>query len=126
MFPLLLYGLVLILSVETPDMEADRRGGKLTWIVRKGRGFGFTLAGISLLAATVYFFLLHGLSPLSLPLDFRVLGLLSLIALGPGLYGLMKRPLRREPASRAAVWTLLALGVFSIAADGYLFLLAAR
>lgn len=53
--PLMLYGLAFILTVEIPDMEADRLGHKQTWVVRKGRGFAFTAVGALLLAATVFF-----------------------------------------------------------------------
>jgi hypothetical protein len=44
--PLLLYGLASILSVEMPDLEADRLGDKRTWLARQqGRGFGFDVVG---------------------------------------------------------------------------------
>jgi 1,4-dihydroxy-2-naphthoate octaprenyltransferase len=46
--PLVLYGLAFILSVENPDMEADRMGNKRTWVVRRGRSFGFSLTGAAL------------------------------------------------------------------------------
>jgi 1,4-dihydroxy-2-naphthoate octaprenyltransferase len=126
LIPLLLYGLASILSVENPDMEADRLGDKRTWVARKGRGFGFTVVGACLLAATGYFFLFPWLSPWQVPLDLRVLGLLSLLPLSVGMVGLIKRPLRREPATRVAVWTVIALAVFSILADGYLVTLLIR
>jgi 1,4-dihydroxy-2-naphthoate octaprenyltransferase len=126
LIPLLLYGLVVILSVEIPDMETDRLGNKLTWIARKGRGFGFTLVGVCLLAATVYFFTFPWLSAWQVPLDLHVLGLLSLLPLSVGLFGLIKKPLRREPAVRIAIWTILTLAIFSILADGYLVYLVTR
>ena len=126
LMPLLLYGLASILSVENPDVEADRLGGKRTWPARKGRGFGFTLVGACLLAATGYFFIFPWLSAWRVPVDFHILGLLSLLPLSAGMAGWIKRPLQREPATRIAIWTVLALAVFSILADGYLLTLVTR
>ena len=126
LLPLLLYGLASILSVEIPDMEADCLGDKRTWVARKGRGFGFTIVGISLLAATGYFFIFPWLSMRQVPLDFHILGLLSLLPLSVGMFGLIRKPLQREPATRIAIWTVLLLAVFSILADGYLVTLVIR
>jgi 1,4-dihydroxy-2-naphthoate octaprenyltransferase len=123
LIPLLLYGLASILSVEIPDMEADRLGNKRTWVVRKGRGFGFTVVGTCLLAATGYFFIFPLLSLGQVPLDFHILGLLSLLPLSVGMVGLIKKPLQREPATRIVIWTVLTLAIFSILADGYLIFL---
>ncbi len=126
LIPLLLYGLASILSVEIPDVEADRLGNKRTWVARKGRGFGFTVMGACLLAATGYFFIFPWLSPWQIPVDFHILGLLSLLPLSAGMVGLIKKPLHREPATQVAVWTVLTLAFFSILADGYLVTLVTR
>ena len=123
LIPLLLYGLASILSVEIPDLEADRLGDKRTWVVRMGRGVGFTVVGTCLLAATGYFFIFPLLSREQLPLDFRILGVMSLLPLSVGMVGLIKKPLKREPATRIAIWTVLTLAIFSILADGYLIFL---
>ena len=123
LIPLLLYGLASILSVEIPDMEADHLGNKRTWVARKGRSFGFSIIGTCLLAATGYFFIFPSLSNGQVPLDFHILGVLSLLPLSPGMVGLIRRPLQREPATRIAIWTVLSLVVFSILADGYLIFL---
>jgi 1,4-dihydroxy-2-naphthoate octaprenyltransferase len=124
LFPLLLYGLASILSVEIPDMEADRLGDKRTWVARKGRSFGFSFVGTCLLAATGYFFIFPLLSMGQVPMDFHILGLLSLLPLSAGMVGLIRRPLLREPATWIAIWTVISLAVFSILADGYLVFLA--
>jgi 1,4-dihydroxy-2-naphthoate octaprenyltransferase len=126
LIPLLLYGLASILSVEIPDMEADWMGNKRTWVARQGRGFGFTLVGTCLLAATGYFFIFPSLSMGQVPLDLHILGLLSLLPLSVGMVGLIKKPLQREPATRIAIWTVLSLVVFSILANGYLIFLVIR
>ncbi len=126
LIPLLLYGLASILSVEIPDMEADRLGNKQTWVARRGRGFGFTLVGVCLLAATGYFFISPWKSPWQIPADFHILGLLSLLPLSVGMFGMIKKPLRREPATKFAILTVLSLAFFSILADGYLAFLIFR
>lgn len=123
LIPLLLYALVFILSVEIPDVENDRLGGKRTWIVLTGRSVGFLMIGLLLILATGYFFILPQFYPLSIPMDFRVAGALSLLPLLPGLWGLARRPLEREPATQIATWIVVALSLFLILMDVYLFLL---
>lgn len=122
--PLTLYGLVSILSVEIPDMEDDRQSNKKTWVARMGRSFAFTSVGWLLLAATMYFFIFPAFYKRQIPLDFRVLGLLSLLPLGAGILGMVKRPMDREPATRIATWIVITLAAFSVLVDGYLFYLA--
>lgn len=124
--PLTLYGLVSVLSVEIPDMEDDRLSSKRTWVARMGRNFGFNLVGWLLLAATAYFFVFPIFYKRQIPLDLQVLGLLSLLPLGAGMVGMMKRPIDREPATKIATWIVLTLTIFSVCVDGYLFYLAVR
>jgi 1,4-dihydroxy-2-naphthoate octaprenyltransferase len=119
-FPLMLYGLAFILAVEIPDMESDRLGNKRTWIARKGRVFGFGLIAASLLLATLFFFCFPWLTPRSYPLDFRFLGILSLLPLGAGCIGLLKRPINKLSATRVVNGIMFALSVFCIFVDGYL------
>ena len=123
LIPLLLYGLASILSVEIPDVEADRLGDKRNWVARRGRRFGFSMVGICLLAATGYFFIFPALSIGRVPLNLHILGLLSLLPLSAGVIGLIRKPLQREPATRIAIWTVLSLVVFSILVNGYLIFL---
>ena len=89
-------------------------------MARKGRSFGFSVVGTCLLAATGYFFIFPSLSIGQVPLDFHILGVLSLLPLSAGMFGMIKKPIQREPATRIAIWTVLSLVVFSILADGYL------
>jgi 1,4-dihydroxy-2-naphthoate octaprenyltransferase len=123
LFPLLLYGLVPILTVQIPDVEVDRPVNKRTWTVRYGRGSSFTLIGLSLLAATGYFFVLALLDLRQFPVDFRLVGLLSLIPLVPGLWGWLQKPTQRAPATRIAIRTLVLLAFFAILLDVYLVIL---
>jgi 1,4-dihydroxy-2-naphthoate octaprenyltransferase len=123
LIPLIFYALVFILSVEIPDLEDDQRGGKVTWIVRIGRRFGFTMISLLLIAATGYFFILPQLYLSPMSIDFRVAGGLSLLPLLPGLWGLLRRPGERQPATQIATWVVVMLALFVILIDVYLFLL---
>jgi 1,4-dihydroxy-2-naphthoate octaprenyltransferase len=88
MVPLMLYGLAFILTVEIPDMEADRLGDKRTWVAQKGRGFGFTVIAASFLLATIFFFCIPWLTSRVYPLDFRFLGS-RLLPPGAGYIGML-------------------------------------
>jgi 1,4-dihydroxy-2-naphthoate polyprenyltransferase len=120
--PLILYGLVFILSVEIPDLEVDRQGGKRNWITRTGRRVGFTMIGLCLLGATGYFFLPASLHP-PIPMDFRVAGVLSMLPFLPGLWGFVRRPVERQLATQIATSIVIALALFAILIDVYLWLL---
>ncbi|MGZ7117408.1 MAG: prenyltransferase, partial [Methanobacterium sp.] len=53
--PMLFLQMLFANSVEIPDMEGDKIGGKITWIVSRGRKFGFKIIAISGLLATISF-----------------------------------------------------------------------
>lgn len=118
--PLTLYGLAFIVSVEIPDMEADRQGGKRTVVVRRGREFGFVVVGLFLVAATGYFFALEWLRAGLYPVDFRVMILLSLLPLAPGSLGVALRPTERPAATRIVNLIVFVLIVYFTLMDGYL------
>ncbi len=123
--PLMMYALVSILNAEIPDLEADHAGGKHNWIERCGRGFGFGVSGALLLAAALYFFLIPFFFP-GAAVDGRVLGLLSLIPALTGLAGLLFRTAGRRAATRLATATVVALVVFGLLTDAYLFLITSH
>ena len=124
--PLMLYGMAFILTVEIPDMEADRLGRKMTWVARWGRGFGFTVIAAALLLASLYFFGLPLLASRAYPLDFRVLGALSLLPLAAGGLGLVTRPVGRRAATRVVYALMITLAAFCALADAYMVYLAVR
>ena len=124
--PLMLYGLAFILTVEIPDVEADRLGYKKTWVARKGRGFGFTAIGSLLLVATGFFFCVPMLYSHPLSLDFRFLGFLSLLPLGMGVFGMVKRPADRQTAIKFVNGTIVTLATFFLLTDVVLVLAASR
>ena len=126
LLPLILYGLASILSVEIPDVEDDLLAHKGTWLTRIGRASGFTLIGWLLVAATVYFFLSPIFFPRQVYMDPRIVGVLSFLPLGVGLFGMLRRPLDRPAATRIATGIVIMLAAFSIFVDGYLLYLATR
>lgn len=126
LLPLILYGLVFILSVEIPDMEVDRLADKRNWVARLGRGPGFTAIGLLALVATGYFFSLPRFVQQPVSIDFRVAGLLSLLPLLPALWGWVQRPLEKQSATQIATAVVIALALFAILMDVYLFLLTRR
>jgi 1,4-dihydroxy-2-naphthoate polyprenyltransferase len=120
MFPLMLYGLGFILAVEIPDMEADRLGHKRTWVARKGRLFGFNGLTLSFLLGTLFFMSVPWLTRRSYPIDFHVLGIFSLLPLGAGCVGVLKRSAEKRPATRIVNGVMFALVAFCALADGYM------
>jgi 1,4-dihydroxy-2-naphthoate octaprenyltransferase len=126
LLPLILYGMASILSVEIPDVEDDLLAHKRTWLVRMGRASAFKTIGWLLVTATGYFFLSPIFFPRQVWMDPRVLGVLSLLPMGVGLLGMLRRPLERQAATRIAAGIVIMLAVFSIFVDGYLLYLVTR
>jgi 1,4-dihydroxy-2-naphthoate polyprenyltransferase len=124
--PLIMYGLAFILSVEIPDVEVDRLGHKWTWVARLGRGFGFTAAAFLMLAGTGFFFFAPYLIARPFPLDFRLLGFLSLLPLGISIFSMVKKPSDKQTATRLVNGMIIALAAFLIFTDAYMVLAAAH
>lgn len=120
LMPMTLYGLAFIVTVEIPDLEVDRLGNKRTLVARKGRGFAFTAVGALLLAATAFFFGLAWLPSQAFPLDFRLLGVLSLLPLGAGVLGAVTKPIDQQTATRLANTIIVTLAIFFALMDAYL------
>jgi 1,4-dihydroxy-2-naphthoate octaprenyltransferase len=124
--PLMLYGLAFILSVEIPDLEMDLQGHKSTLVSRQGRRFGFIGAGLSVILATAYFIIFPSLTARTYPVDFRILGLLSLLPLAAGIVAIINHPLERQPATKIVNAIILSIATFFILADAYLILLSSH
>ena len=104
--PILFLQFMFSVGVEIPDLEGDKMGGKITWIVAKGREFGFKLMGISVVFATISFLIIPLTNLFPQIIDFRVLALISLIPLSLGLYAFWKRPLEKKPATKLAITSI--------------------
>jgi 1,4-dihydroxy-2-naphthoate octaprenyltransferase len=94
------------IGVEIPDLEGDKLGGKITWVVSKGREWGFRLMGISVVLATISFLIVPFTNLFPQIIDFRVLALISLIPLSLGLYAFWKRPVAKKPATKLAIFNI--------------------
>jgi len=119
-----MYGLAFILAVEIPDETADRSGYKATWVVRRGQRFGFAAIGAFLLLATGFYFLCARAWQDSLPIDFRVLGLLSLLPLAFGAHAVVRPPRDWQTATRLVTRIIWAMTAFYMLMDAYVVFVA--
>ena len=110
--PLLLYGLDFIITVETPDMEGDKIAGKNTFVVKKGRKFGFNLIFIVLLLVTIYFIVLWLIGIYSEKINFLIVALMSLIPLAFAAKHLIDRSFGKIQATKAAIINMAAIIFF--------------
>ncbi|MEN6329418.1 MAG: prenyltransferase [Methanobacteriaceae archaeon] len=110
--PFLFLQFLFTMGVEIPDLEGDKLGGKITWIVSKGREFGFRLIGISALLATVSFLIIQYGNLFPHNIDFRIIAFISLISLSLGLIALIKKPVDKKPATKLA--TLNVASIFAV------------
>jgi 1,4-dihydroxy-2-naphthoate octaprenyltransferase len=117
--PLLFLQLLFTSGVEIPDLEGDRLGGKITWIVLRGRKFGFKLIGISGFLATLSFLLIPFTNLFPPSINFRVLAVISLLPLSLAIVGLIKRPVDKEPATKLATLNVASFIVMLILIDVY-------
>ena len=117
--PFLFLQFMFTIGVEIPDLEGDKLGGKITWIVSKGREFGFELLGISALLVTISFLIIPYSNLLPSIIDFRILALISLIPLSLGLYAFWKRPVEKIQATKLATLNVGSLFVVWILVNSY-------
>ena len=87
--PIMLLQFLFTMSVEIPDMEGDKAGGKKTWIAIKGRRFGFKLIVISGLLATISFLIMPFTNLFPSIINFNILAAITLIPLGLGIFELI-------------------------------------
>lgn len=117
--PMLFLQMLFTNSVEIPDMEGDLKGGKMTWIAAKGRGFGFKLIAISGLLATISFLILPFTNLFPASIDFRVVAVISLIPLSLGILGLIRSPTDKATATKLCIYNLAAIMVAAILINCY-------
>jgi len=117
--PILFLQFMFSLGVEIPDLEGDKMGGKITWIVSKGREFGFKLIGVSVVLATISFLIIPFTNLFPQIIDFRVLALISLIPLSLGLYAFWKRPVEKIQATKLAILNVGSLFAVWILVNSY-------
>lgn len=118
-FPVVLYALSVIVSVEAPDMEGDGKGGKYTLVVRRGRRFGFALVALCNLLATLYLSILSESNLTQISIDLRLIAVFSLAPLATGILGLKERTENRYSATRLATFNVYAISFMLLIADCY-------
>jgi 1,4-dihydroxy-2-naphthoate octaprenyltransferase len=118
--PFTLWGLAFIVAVEIPDVEADRLGGKRTFVARHGRKAGFAIVGLCLMAATGYICARQWLRGGAYPLDLQPLILFSCLPLAVGGYGAVRRPVEQGPATHIVTLFVASLIGFFILTDSYM------
>lgn len=117
--PFLFLQLMFTIGVEIPDLEGDKLGGKITWIVSKGREFGFKLIGIAVILATTSFLILPLTNLFPQIIDFRILTLISLVPLSLGILGIWKKPVDKKTATKIATLNVASLFVVCILINCY-------
>jgi len=114
--PFVMYGFMLSLSLEAPDVEVDRKGGKRNFAVRKGERSVFFLILALAVSATLTFFVCGWLVT-SAVVDLGVVVLFSIAPLTAGLLGFVgvfqKREVKRFSALNVA--SLFAFNMLMIA-----------
>ena len=117
-FPFVMYGLVLSLSLEAPDEETDRKGGKKNLIVRKGARNVFLLI-LALTTASTLTFLAYSWLLVPTVLDVRALMLFSIVPLTAALISFIG-VIKKKSVSRFSAVNVVSLFVFNMLTLAYL------
>jgi 1,4-dihydroxy-2-naphthoate octaprenyltransferase len=116
--PLVLYGFILSLSLELPDLEADREYGRANLVVLAGRCFTAFLVLILTIIATAFFVLFAVFDYNNL----WILPILSTIPIVAGVRGYSTRSDNQARADHNSKLYVLSLFLVLIALDIYLLL----
>jgi 1,4-dihydroxy-2-naphthoate octaprenyltransferase len=116
--PFVMYGFMLSLSLEAPDAEIDRKGGKRNFVVRKGARNVFLFILALTASATSSFFAYKWLAA-SAVLDIGVLGLFSIVPLTAALVG-FAGVLQKRSVNLFSALNIASLFVFNMLTVAYL------
>ena len=119
--PIMLFYILFILSIEIPDRETDRKGGKNTFIVRYGIDNALILMVIASTLASISFLLLP--QNLFNPINLNIIALISSIPLVCAILGLLSRNLSLERLNKIATRNVNALILFVALANIYILLI---
>jgi 1,4-dihydroxy-2-naphthoate octaprenyltransferase len=114
--PLILYGFILSLALEAPDLEVDRDSGRRNLVVLLGRRRASFVVLLLSVAAMVAFILLV----VANPGNFWPIPVLSVAPVAASLAGWLRRSDSRVEADRISALNISALFIFLIALDCYL------
>jgi 1,4-dihydroxy-2-naphthoate octaprenyltransferase len=118
--PLLFLQLLFTVGVSIPDLEGDKLGGKITWIVSRGRKFGFNLMAFAGFMLAISFLIIPYLNLFPSSINFRVLAFISLLPFSLAIVGLIKHPVEKEAATKLATMNVAMVFVALILIDSYL------
>jgi 1,4-dihydroxy-2-naphthoate octaprenyltransferase len=116
--PFVMYGLILSLSLEAPDVEVDRKGGKRNLAVRKGEHGVFFLILALAVSATLTFYAYNWFVT-SAVVDLGVVFLFSIMPLLAGLVGFVG-VFQKRAVNRFSALNVAALFVFNMLMIAYL------
>ena len=116
--PFVMYGFMLSLSLEAPDAEIDRKGGKRTLVVRKGARSIFSLI-LALAASATLMFIVYSWFVASAVVDLGVVYLFSTVPLIAALAGFVGI-FQKRSVNHFSALNIASLFVFNILVIGYL------
>lgn len=117
--PFLAYGIFFIISVELPDVEGDRAGGKRNLLVRYGERSGSMAAMLAVLSSSVLWTVI-ALLETDAPFDMLPFILFSMVPLTAGTIGMIRIPSDRRASVKQAKLNFLCLMIFLSLAILYL------
>jgi 1,4-dihydroxy-2-naphthoate polyprenyltransferase len=117
-FPFIMYGFMLALSLEAPDIEADRKVGKLNIGARKGKPAVFAIIlAMSLAALVPFIFYAWLLVPVAV--DFWVVAAFSAVPFAAGLAGFVG-VFQNKAVDRFSTVNVFSLFLFNVLMVAYL------
>ncbi len=119
--PIMLLYILFILSVELPDREADKKGGKNTFIVRYGRKNALILTMVASALASISFLLMPG--NLFYPINLYIIALLSIIPLFGAILAFLNRKSSLSILNKSVNRNVNTLILFVVLVDIYFFII---
>ena len=118
--PLLLSGVVFILNVQIPDVEADRRGGKSTLVSRIGRKKAFTAITILQFLSVLYFLTISFAKPVELKMSFVIIGIIAMIPVTASVPYVISKVEGKRAFTKLSTLLLGSTFIYLISLNGYL------
>ena len=119
-FPLSCYGLLFILTVEMPDIDADRAGKKINALVKWGVKTGVSISFCSALVGTLSLAVIHFSGVFTGILDVGPLAMFSALPLVGAASGFNGNFNRRQRLTRHLNTNMTAMVLFVLLLDSYI------
>jgi len=117
--PFVMYGLILSLSLEAPDIELDRKGGKRNLPVRGGsRNVSLIILAMAVSATSAL--LLYAWQFASAVIDFKVVAAFSVVPVATALLGFVSTLILRRKAHMYSALNVASLFLFNALMVAYL------